>query len=90
MHIRKLLDNRRKRVNQLHKVISNRNINLSARRHFLLSVFRPSIEYGSEVWEGNKSQAGCLESIILDGAKHPGSLGVLLRPVMRQLEETWA
>ena len=59
MHIRKLLDNGWKRVNQLHKVISDRNINLSAR----------SIEYGSEVWEGNKSQAGSLESIILDGAK---------------------
>ena len=29
MHIRKLLDNGRKRVNQLHKVISNRNTNLS-------------------------------------------------------------
>ena len=57
------------RVNQLHKVISNGNINLSARRHLLLSVIRPSIEYGSEVWEGNKSQAGSLESIILDGAK---------------------
>ena len=69
MHIRKLLDNGRKRVNQLHKVISNRNINLSARRLLLLSVIRPSIEYGSEVWEGNKSQAGSLESIILDGAK---------------------
>ena len=35
----------------------------------LLSVIRPSIEYGSEVWEGNKRQAGSLESIILDGAK---------------------
>ena len=39
MHIRKL-DNGRKRVNQLHKVISNRNINLSARRLLLLSVMR--------------------------------------------------
>ena len=58
MHIRKLLvDNSRKRVNQLHKVISNRNINLSALRHLLLSIIRTSIEYGSEVWEGNKSQA---------------------------------
>ena len=69
MHIKKLLDNGRKKVNQLHKVISNRNVNLSARRLLLLSVIRPSIEYGSEVWEGNKSQAGSLESIILDGAK---------------------
>ena len=35
----------------------------------LLSVIIPSIELGSEVLEGNKSQAGSLESIILDGAK---------------------
>ena len=69
MHIKKLLDNCRKKVNQQHKVISNRKVNSSARRLLLLSVIRPSIEYGSEVWEGNKSQAGSLESIILDGAK---------------------
>ena len=50
-------------------MISNRNINLNAHRLLLLSVIRPSIEYGSEVWEGNKGHAGCLESIILDGAK---------------------
>ena len=35
----------------------------------LLSVIGPSIEFGSEVWRGNKGQAGSLESIILDGAK---------------------
>ena len=67
MHIRKLLDNGR-RLNQLHKVINNRNINLSAPR-LLLSVIRPSIEYGSEVLEGNKGQTGSSESIILDGVK---------------------
>ena len=32
MHIKKLLDNGRKKVNQLHKVISNRNVNFSACR----------------------------------------------------------
>ena len=46
-----------------------------------------SIEYGSEVWEGNKSQAGSLESI-LDGAKR--ILGCSSKTSMRQLEETWA
>ena len=56
--IKKLLDNGMKKVNQLHKVISNRNVNLSAHRLLLLSVIRPSIEYGSEVWEGNKSESG--------------------------------
>ena len=30
---------------------------------------RPTLEYGSEVWEGNKSQAAALESIMLGGAK---------------------
>ena len=45
----------RKKVNQLHKVISNRNVNLSSCRLLLLSVIRPGIEYGSEVWEGDKS-----------------------------------
>ena len=69
MHIKKLLDNGRKKVNQLHKVISNRNVNLIACKLLLLSVIIPSIEYGSEVWEGNKSKAGSLESIIFDGAK---------------------
>ena len=69
IYIKKLLDNGRKKVNQLHKVISNRNVNLSAHKLLLLSLIGLSIGYGSEVWEGNKSQAGSLESIILDGAK---------------------
>ena len=43
-------------------IISNRDINLSAHRLLLLSVVRPSLEYGSEVWEGNKNQAAALES----------------------------
>ena len=47
-------------------LISNRDI---TRRLLLLSVIRPSIEYGGEVWEGNKSQVDALESIILGGAK---------------------
>ena len=69
MHIKKLLDNGRKQGNQLHKVISKRKVNLSAHKLLLLTIFRPSTENGSEVWEGNKSQAGSLEFIILDGAK---------------------
>ena len=69
-------------VNQLHSIISNRDINFSARRLLLLSVIRPSREYGSEVWEGNKGQTNALESVVLGGVKK--SLGALLKPVMRQ------
>ena len=31
---------------------------------------RPTLEYGSEVWEGNKNQAAAIESVMLGGAKH--------------------
>ena len=68
-HIKKLIKKGKQKVNQLNSIISNRYINLSARRMLLLSVLRPSLEYGSEVWEGNNSQAASLESIMLGGAK---------------------
>ena len=35
MQIKKLLDNGRKKVNQLHEVISNSNVNLSSRCYCL-------------------------------------------------------
>ena len=37
-HVKRVISNGRKKVNQLHIIISNRNINLSARRLLLLSV----------------------------------------------------
>ena len=52
------------------RTISNRDINLSARRLILLSVIRPSLDYGSEIWEGNTANMNALESIILRGAKN--------------------
>ena len=33
-------------------------------------MVRPTFEYGSEVWEVNKTQAAVLESVMLRGAKH--------------------
>ena len=43
---------------------------MTARRLLLISVVRPTLEYGSEVWEGNKAQAAVLESVMIGGAKH--------------------
>ena len=42
-HVKDVCVNGRKKLNQLHSVLSNRDINLCARRLMLLSV---SIEYG--------------------------------------------
>ena len=51
----------------------------------LLSVVRPSLEYGNEIWDCNKSQANALESVILGRF-----WDVHLEHVMRLLEGTWA
>ena len=42
---------------------------MSARSLLLLSVVRPSLEYGNEVRKGNKSQAAAVESTELGGGK---------------------
>ena len=85
--MKRVISNGRKKVNQLHNILSNRNIDLSAQRPLLLSVLRPSIEYGSEVWNSNKTQTSALESILLGEQRK--SLDVQLGLVMRQLEGTW-
>ena len=54
---------------------------LTARRLLLISVVRPTLEYGSEVWEGNKVQATVLESVMIGGAK------VILRYSLRTCNE---
>ena len=81
------INNGRKKVNQLHSVISSQDINLTARRLLLLSVIRPSIEYGGEIWEGNKGQVAGLESIFWGELK--GFWVVRLKLVMKQLEVIW-
>ena len=63
-HVKDVCVNGGKKLNQLRSVLSNRDINLRARRLLLLSVVRPSIEYGSAVWDCNKNQASALEAII--------------------------
>ena len=66
---KRVLQNGRKKISQVHSIISNRDIDLTARRLLLISVVRPTLEYGSEVWEGNKAQAAALESVMIGGAK---------------------
>ena len=69
-HVQKVINNGKKKLNQLHRFLSNRNISTVARRLLLVSVlFRPTLEYGSEVWACNKRQTASLESIQLGAAK---------------------
>ena len=65
-HVKRVLQNGRKKISQVH---SNRDIDLTAHRLLLIWVVRPTPEYGSEVWEGNKAQAAALESVMIGGVK---------------------
>ena len=47
-HVKRVLQNGRKKISQVHSIISNRDIDLTARRLLLISVVRPTLEYGSE------------------------------------------
>ena len=64
---KKGLQNGRKKISQVH---SNKDIDLTARRLLLILVVRSTLEYGSEVWEGNKAQAAALESVMIGGANN--------------------
>ena len=57
-HVQNLINNGKKKLNQLHRFLSNRNISTVARRLLLVSVhvLRPTLEYGSEVLACNKRQ----------------------------------
>ena len=69
MHIKMMINNGRKTVNQMHSAISKRDINLSARRLLLLSAIRLSIEYGGEICEGTKGQVAALDPLFWGGGE---------------------
>ena len=48
-------------------------LDLRTRRHIIMTVLRPTLEYDCEVWNTNKCQAKVLESIQLGACKY--SLG---------------
>ena len=54
-HVQKVINSGKKK-NQLHRLLSNRNSSTVARTLLSLSVLRPTLEYGSEVWACNKWQ----------------------------------
>ena len=88
VNIRKVRDNCKKKVKQLYSVISNRDINLTAQHLLLLSVVRPSLQYGSEIWDCNTSQARALKFIPLGEAKK--ILGCSSKCVIKLFGVTWA
>ena len=85
--MKRMISNGRKKVNQLHSIISNRNINLSAQRLLLLSVLAQSIavKFGSVI----KVRQVPRNLFSWGGGDKKGFVDAHLRFIMRQLEGTW-
>ena len=69
-HIKSLIVRNRQKLGGLYRVLHNFALDLRTRRHILMAVLRPSLEYGCEVWNANKCQAQALESIQLRACKY--------------------
>ena len=62
-HIKSLITRNIQKLGGLYKVLRNLSLDLRTRRHILMAMLRPSLEYGCEVWSANKSLAKALESM---------------------------
>ena len=69
-HIKSLITRNRQKLSGMYRILHNFDLDLRTRRHILMAVLRPSLEYGCEVWNTNKCQTKALESIQLRACKY--------------------
>ena len=53
------------KVNSLLRILHNPCLSLYVKRQVILSILRPSLEYGSEVWRCTMSQSKALYAVLL-------------------------
>ena len=68
-HIKDLLTAGKGKVNSLLRILNNPCLSLYAKRQVILSILRPSLEYGSEVWRCTTSQSKALDAVLLAAYK---------------------
>ena len=62
-HIKLLITCNRRKPSGFYRALYNFSLDLRTQRHILMAVLQPSLEYGCEVWNANKSQSNALESM---------------------------
>ena len=68
-HIKDLVTEGKRKVNSLLRILNNPCLSLYVKRQVILSVLRPSLEYGSEVWRCTTSQSKALDAVLLAACK---------------------
>ena len=57
------------KVKSLLRILNNPCLRLYIKRQVILSILRPSLEYGSKVWRCTTSQSKALDAVLLAACK---------------------
>ena len=55
----------KRKLNSLLRILCNPSLSLYLRRQVILSILRPSLEYGNEVWRCTSTQSKALDAVLL-------------------------
>lgn len=69
MHVEETIKKCKRKVSALFPLLSNRNITTSSKIKVIMGMLMPVLEYGSEVWEANKTQLRKLDNIMVKAGR---------------------
>ena len=69
MHVEETIKKCKRKVSALFPLLSNRNITTSSKIKVIMGMLMPVLEYGSEVWEANKTQLCKLDNIMVKAGR---------------------
>ena len=67
--IKDLVISCKRKFNSLLRILCNPSLDLYLRRQVILSILRPSLEYGNEVWRCTSTQSKALDAVLLGACK---------------------
>ena len=68
-HLKDLVISGKRKLNSLLRILCNPSLSLYLRRQVILSILRPSLEYGNEVWRCTSTQSKALDLLLLGACK---------------------
>ena len=68
-HLKDLVTSGKHKLNSLLRILCNPSLSLHLRREVILSILRPSLEYGNKVWRCTSTQSKALDAVLLGACK---------------------
>ena len=64
-HLKNLIISGKRKLNSLLRILCNPSLSLYLRQQVILSILRPSLKYGNEVWRCTSTQSKALDAVLL-------------------------